>query len=85
MRKQNGHPPVKCRCLFCKAIFYMPYFRIMDLSSGATRRGVACSNYCRQKLFKGWMLAGMKRDKEFQSLIREREKIRRAVRAQKAA
>lgn len=83
---KGKHPPVKCRCLFCKSVFYVPYCRIMDLSApNATRRGVACSNQCRQKLFKGWMLAGMKRDKEFQALKREREKLRRLVRQQKAA
>ena len=82
MRKH--HPPVKCRCLFCKEVFYVPHHRLFDFSSGATRRGVACSNQCRIKLFRGWMLLGMDRDKEFQALKREREKLRRLVR-QKAA
>jgi hypothetical protein len=31
------------------------------------------------------MLAGMKRDKEYQALLRDREKLRRLVREQKKA
>lgn len=79
---KSRHAPVKCRCLYCKTVFYVPYCRIMDLTSGATRRGVACSNQCRMKLFRSWMLLGMSRDKEFQALKREREKLRRLVREQ---
>jgi len=71
---------VKCRCLFCKEVFYVPLWRLLDLSHGATRRGVACSQQCRVKLFRGWMMLGMKRDKEFQMLKRERENLRRLVR-----
>jgi hypothetical protein len=76
---------VKCRCLWCKTVFHVSAYRLTDLSSGAHRRGVACSNICRVKLFKSWMLAGMKRDKEYQALLRDREKLRRLVREQKKA
>lgn len=82
MRKQR---PIKCHCLFCRTIFYLPLWRVLDLSDGRTQRGVACSPQCWRRIYKAWMMLGSKRDKEFQALMREREKLRRLVRQQRAA
>lgn len=71
---------IKCRCLYCHQEFYLSAHRLTDFSSGAHRRGVACSNPCRMKLFRGWMLLGMNRDKEYQGYLKERAKLRALVR-----
>ncbi len=60
---------------------FLSYLRAQ--AKAGHRRGITCSNPCRQKQFKLWMLIGMKKDVEYQALLRERKKLRAFVRVQK--
>jgi len=79
MIRKDHHPKVKCKCLWCKEVFYVHYYRLFQRSTGSVRRGVACSDQCRKKVFRSWILLGMERDGEYQALKRERDKLRRLV------
>lgn len=79
MKRQR---PVKCQCLWCHEVFYIRHHRLVDLSSGAHRRGIACSNPCRIKLLRSWLMVGMERDRDYQALLKERAKLRALVQAQ---
>ena len=70
---------INCRCLWCKLAFTVPLWRIVEGEKNGHRRGVFCSEPCRRKVFKSWLLLGMRRDKEYQLLLRERAKLRRLV------
>lgn len=70
---------ITCRCVYCHEKFPHPLRRILYGRKEGHRRGVFCSRPCQGKQFKLWMTAGMRRDKEYQALLGEREKLRRGT------
>lgn len=66
-------------CIYCHEEFLYPLYRIRHGIKEGHRRGVFCSDPCRFKQYKVWLTAGMRRDKEYQALLKEREKMRQLV------
>lgn len=72
---------IKRTCLYCRGQFKVVPSYLFREDSDGRRRGITCSDPCRRNQLKKWILLGMNRDKEYQSFLRERAKLRKLVKS----